>query len=71
MDFSDFVDLRNSLVHYKVKPKRPIRSKSGLISEQEAELTASKAAWAVETAWQMMREFHRFAGMPFPAWLEA
>ena len=69
-DFSRLVELRDSLVHYKVKPTSPVQSRKGLISEQEAELTASKAQWAVETAKRMMKEFHRFAGMPFLDWLE-
>ena len=71
MDFSDLVDLRNSLVHYKVKPTRPVRSKKGLISEQEAALTASKAVWAIETVKRMIEEFYKFTGEPFPGWLES
>ena len=68
--FSVLIDLRNSLVHYKVKPAPPVRSKKGLISKQEDEYTASKAVWAVETAQRMIKEFCRFAGEPIPNWLE-
>ncbi len=71
MDFSDLVDLRDSLVHYKVKPTSPVRSKRGLISEQEVVLTARKAVWAIETAKRMIEEFHKFIEAPLPGWLES
>ena len=70
-DFSDLVDLRDSLVHYKVKPTSPVRSKKRLISEQEAILTASKALWAIETAKRMIEEFNKFIEAPLPGWLES
>lgn len=71
LDFSDLVELRNSFIHYKVKPARPVQSRKGLISEQEATLTASKAVWAVETTKRMIKEFHKFTEKPFPNWLES
>ena len=70
IDFSDLVNLRDSLVHYKVKPTSPVQSRKGFISEQEATLTAAKAAWAVETTKRMIEEFHKFAGQTLPDWLE-
>lgn len=71
MDFSDLVYLRDSLVHYKVKPTRPVRNKNGLISKQEAAWTASKAVWAIETAKRMIEEFYKFSKAPLPSWLES
>lgn len=70
MDFSKLLVLRNSLVHYKVKPTQPIKSMRGLISEQETELTASKAVWAIKTAKLMMRDFCTFTKKPLPKYLE-
>jgi len=71
LDFSNLVELRNSLVHYKVKPARPVQSGKGLISEQEATLTATNAAWAVETTKRMIEKFHEFDAKPLPNWLES
>ena len=70
-DFSALVKLRDSLIHYKVKPSRPVRSKKGLISEQEAAFTASKAVWAIETAKRMIEKFLKSIEEPLPSWLES
>ena len=71
IDFSNLVDLRDSLVHYKPKPTHLVQSRKGLISEQEATLTTPKAEWAVETAKRMIEEFCKFTGQPLPGWLES